>query len=238
MIENLADYKVLGNVSGGAAAPAEVAILDEDTMSSDSATSLITQQSAKAYVDTSITTAEAKNAWQFISSHDLTSEAYPYAITGLTGWDMLKFHLFLTGSADGDVYLQVGHGGTPTWLTGASSYRFLNHGQRVNSGDAVNNANNGDFAASVIDLCDNPIDVSANDPFVCELTFFNWTDTTKNRVCKYSSSYFEATTNDFETSTGAGSVLDTTNALTAIRFGSDGGGTFTGTILVEGRTFP
>lgn len=50
-IENLADYKVLGNVSGGSAAPAEVAILDEDTLSSDSATSLATQQSIKAYVD-------------------------------------------------------------------------------------------------------------------------------------------------------------------------------------------
>ena len=50
-IENLADYKVLGNVSGGAAAPSEVAILDEDNMASDSATSLATQQSIKAYVD-------------------------------------------------------------------------------------------------------------------------------------------------------------------------------------------
>jgi len=50
-IENVADYKVLGNVSGGAAAPSEVAILDEDTMSSDSAISLATQQSIKAYVD-------------------------------------------------------------------------------------------------------------------------------------------------------------------------------------------
>tara|TARA_R110000751_G_scaffold16580_1_gene52261 strand:- start:45 stop:860 length:816 start_codon:yes stop_codon:yes gene_type:complete len=50
-IENVADYKVLGNVSGDAAAPSEVAILDEDTMSSNSATSLATQQSIKAYVD-------------------------------------------------------------------------------------------------------------------------------------------------------------------------------------------
>ena len=52
-IENLADYKVLGNVSGGAAAPAEVAILDEDDMVSDSDTALATQQSIKAYVDAS-----------------------------------------------------------------------------------------------------------------------------------------------------------------------------------------
>jgi hypothetical protein len=50
-IENLADYKVLGNVSGGSAAPAEVSILDEDTMASNSATALATQQSIKAYVD-------------------------------------------------------------------------------------------------------------------------------------------------------------------------------------------
>ncbi len=51
-IEDVADYKVLGNVSGAAAAPAEVSILDEDDMTSDSATALATQQSIKAYVDT------------------------------------------------------------------------------------------------------------------------------------------------------------------------------------------
>ncbi len=50
-IEDVADYKVLGNVSGAAAAPAEVSILDEDDMTSDSATALATQQSIKAYVD-------------------------------------------------------------------------------------------------------------------------------------------------------------------------------------------
>ena len=51
-IEDVADYKVLGNVSGAAAAPAEVSILDEDDMVSNSATALATQQSIKAYVDT------------------------------------------------------------------------------------------------------------------------------------------------------------------------------------------
>ena len=50
-IENLSDYTVLGNVSGGAAAPAEVSILDEDDMASDSDTAIATQQSIKAYVD-------------------------------------------------------------------------------------------------------------------------------------------------------------------------------------------
>ena len=54
-IENLSDYTVLGNVSGGAAAPAEVSILDEDDMASDSNTAIATQQSIKAYVDASST---------------------------------------------------------------------------------------------------------------------------------------------------------------------------------------
>lgn len=49
-IENVDNMKVLGNTSGSAASPQEVAILDEDTMSSDSATSLATQQSIKAFV--------------------------------------------------------------------------------------------------------------------------------------------------------------------------------------------
>jgi hypothetical protein len=55
-IEDVADYKVLGNVSGAAAAPAEVAILDEDDMVSNSDTALATQQSIKAYVDASAPT--------------------------------------------------------------------------------------------------------------------------------------------------------------------------------------
>jgi len=50
-IENVADMKVLGNTSGSAAAPQEVSVLDEDDMTSDSATALATQQSIKAYVD-------------------------------------------------------------------------------------------------------------------------------------------------------------------------------------------
>ena len=52
---NLADMKVLGNVSGGAAAPSAISILDEDGMASNSATSLVTQQSVKAYVDSQVT---------------------------------------------------------------------------------------------------------------------------------------------------------------------------------------
>jgi len=50
-LANLDNMKVIGNTSGDAATPSAIDILDEDTMSSDSATSLVTQQSVKAYVD-------------------------------------------------------------------------------------------------------------------------------------------------------------------------------------------
>ena len=51
-IQYVANMKALGNVSGSLGVVAEVSILDEDNMASDSATSLATQQSIKAYTDT------------------------------------------------------------------------------------------------------------------------------------------------------------------------------------------
>lgn len=52
-IRQLENMKTIGNVSGSTAAPTQVDILDEDNMASDSATSLASQQSIKAYVDNS-----------------------------------------------------------------------------------------------------------------------------------------------------------------------------------------
>lgn len=78
-IENLANLKVLGNVSGSAAAPAEVSILDEDNMASDSATSLATQQSIKAYVDTAVVKPKASvyhNTTQSIADETETVLAF------------------------------------------------------------------------------------------------------------------------------------------------------------------
>jgi hypothetical protein len=50
-LQRVANMRVIGNTSGALAVASEVPILDEDTMVSDSATSLATQQSIKAYVD-------------------------------------------------------------------------------------------------------------------------------------------------------------------------------------------
>lgn len=50
-MRHMKNLSVIGNVSGSSAAPAEVDILDEEDLVSDSATSIPTQQSVKAYVD-------------------------------------------------------------------------------------------------------------------------------------------------------------------------------------------
>jgi len=76
-IEQVSNLKVLGNTSGSPANVAEVSILDQDTLSSNSATSLATQQSIKAYVDN-------QNAAQFDSStHDLSTDGYQKLPSGL-----------------------------------------------------------------------------------------------------------------------------------------------------------
>lgn len=53
-MQYVANMKALGNVSGSLGAVSEVSILDEDNMVSDSATSLATQQSIKAYTDSKV----------------------------------------------------------------------------------------------------------------------------------------------------------------------------------------
>ncbi len=98
-IENLADYKVLGNVSGGSAAPAEVAILDEDNMSSNSATSLATQQSIKAYVDTQLTAEDLDFAGDSgTGSVDLDGQTF--TIAGSAGLDTSASSQTLTIALD------------------------------------------------------------------------------------------------------------------------------------------
>jgi len=53
-IQDVAASSVIGNTTASTATPSNVAILDEDTMASDSATALATQQSIKAYVDSQV----------------------------------------------------------------------------------------------------------------------------------------------------------------------------------------
>ena len=52
-MQDINTAKVIGRTTAGSGNPEEVSILDEDAMTSDSATALATQQSIKAYVDAS-----------------------------------------------------------------------------------------------------------------------------------------------------------------------------------------
>jgi hypothetical protein len=67
------NMKALGNVSGSLGVVSEVSILDEDDMASDSATSLATQQSIKAYTDSKVVTRGTAVATTSGTSVDFTS---------------------------------------------------------------------------------------------------------------------------------------------------------------------
>ena len=90
-MENVADMKVLGNTSGIASAPQEVDILDEDDMDSDSAISLATQQSIKAYVDSSANITAPSN--QNYTTNDITASG-----SADLGGLILKFGRFALAS--------------------------------------------------------------------------------------------------------------------------------------------
>lgn len=114
-IENVANMKVLGNTSGSATAPQEVAVLDEDTMTSDSATSLATQQSIKAYVDS--VTIGINQTWQAVTRViDDTTEYTNNAAKPITVLVNASY-LDVGGSDDLAVYMRIKPSGSGTFQT-------------------------------------------------------------------------------------------------------------------------
>lgn len=173
--------------------------------------------------------------WHPIGEYVLSGDSTPYAITGLTDWDMLEFELLINPSADGDIICQVGYGATPTWYTGSTDYRWISHALRMNSGDSLNGSSQGLWTDTGIDLNSKNIFASSPHPFTCTLKWHNWTSVSDYRQCSFQSAYYQSEESNFEVTNGTGALLSTTNALTAIRFSSAGGGTFTGHITVQGR---
>lgn len=104
-IENVADMKVLGNTSGSATAPQEVSVLDEDDMSSDSATALATQQSIKAYAD-----AAAQSAAMQYSGSTGTIAATPsfsdLDLSSVVGSNRAFVMLEITGTANSNTFIR------------------------------------------------------------------------------------------------------------------------------------
>jgi hypothetical protein len=129
-IENVANMKVLGNTSGSAAAPQEVSILDEDDMSSDSATALSTQQSIKAYVDARAT--DPARGYNNLS-HDTASETI---IENTTGRPLfVSFTLYATDNID-YLLLEISPNSDMTGSTRIAQTRISSDGV-LNSGGQV-----------------------------------------------------------------------------------------------------
>lgn len=86
-------------------------ILDEDTMSSNSATALATQQSIKAYVD-----AAAGGDWVLISTQTASSSS-TINFTSLTGYSqyMVIFNTVQPGTTNTRLYMKTSTDGGSTW---------------------------------------------------------------------------------------------------------------------------
>ena len=86
-------------------------ILDEDTMSSNSATALATQQSIKAYVDSA-----ARGDWVLISTQTASSSS-TINFTSLTGYSqyMVIFNAVQPGTTNTWLYMKTSVDGGSTW---------------------------------------------------------------------------------------------------------------------------
>lgn len=121
----------------GDAVDSGYAAIDEDNMSSNSATKLPTQQSVKAYVD-----AKPEPALEFISTEDASSQGR----IAFTGFDDSKYDAYVVVIAgfipvtDGvDVWLRTSTNGGSSYDSGASDYAY-----RVDAGvmgGTITNAN-------------------------------------------------------------------------------------------------
>jgi len=108
-IENIATSKVIGRTTAGTGTPELVSILDEDNMSSDSATSIATQQSIKAYVDSVF---DGVPTFYAFSSGAITTEAqhtinYPSGWTGGAPDKVLVSTRYPSGDGSSQQWFQV-----------------------------------------------------------------------------------------------------------------------------------
>ena len=108
-IENLTDYTLLGNVSGGAAAPAEVAIIDDDTMATAAATNIPTAKSIKAYTDAAVATAWMvdNTAALPVFTGSMPTEFTDLDLSGTLGANRCFVHLSVESDAAAHIYFRT-----------------------------------------------------------------------------------------------------------------------------------
>jgi hypothetical protein len=103
-VQRVANMKVIGNVSGSLGVASEVSILDEDNMVSDSATSLATQQSIKAYTESYVASRSV------LETVKATTSGTTIDFTGIPSW-VKCIKVMLNGvstNGSGNLIIQLG----------------------------------------------------------------------------------------------------------------------------------
>jgi len=134
-IENVANMKVLGNTSGSSAAPQEVSILDEDNMASNSNTAIPTQQSVKAYVDTSVDT--VVGGWVYsgaTSSLSAVSSYTDWDLSSVVGTNRAIVMITVTGSSLASFHLRKNGTSFTPYAAGATAMGAGTSGTQLQSG--------------------------------------------------------------------------------------------------------
>lgn len=141
-LASIANLRALGNVSGVSAAPVAIDIKDEDAMTSNSATALATQQSIKAYIDSSIsglTTILTHDTGWFNDTTGLTNNT-TYAFTHSLNSNKLVFQIYVaddnTGTNAVALDVQWDAQGTTTDTWGAIINSVTTTGFSVNLGNS------------------------------------------------------------------------------------------------------
>ena len=97
-MQDINTAKVIGRTTAGSGDPEEVSILDEDTMTSNSATALATQQSIKAYVDSQVIS-KYTAAWATSHGSVTVANGSTHTITHNLGTTDVIVQVFVNTSA-------------------------------------------------------------------------------------------------------------------------------------------
>ena len=100
-MQDISTAKVIGRTTAGSGDPEEVSILDEDAMTSNSATALATQQSIKAYVDSQVGSSVSKynSGWQTSFGGTTVADAASITVTHNLGTTDVTWSMFANASA-------------------------------------------------------------------------------------------------------------------------------------------
>lgn len=228
-LADIADYTVLGNVSGAPTTPDEVTIKDDDTMADDSATSLVTQQSVKAYVDTKILTAQP---WTFIE--EITGTGTNLNSTAdLSSYDLLKITILAIPNSADDLFMQVSTSGG---FLNTNEYYFESEYDIIVGGST----GEGDETAHPrFEITDANTSIEANTSGAMMNIDMTQFAAAQKCMVTWGGLWQTGSTSFGRHINPSGGFVNTTTALTAFRFGFIGGATFVAGsgFVLQGRAF-